>query len=491
MIPPPPALDFSILAPLGFVAAGAFLVLLGDGWLSRGAGPVLPWLVMICTAALGLALFTAVTAFAFGVSAPFNATHAMLRADAFSSGLSVVIGVVALLSVWLSMSHLAALRIEDGECYALLMLSVCGMLVSVLAIDMMTLFVGMELMSLPLYALAALDGRNARSGEAGLKFLVLGGLASAIALYGMALLYGATGVTSFEGVRSRFDPGSELALLGLGLVTAAFAMRFAAAPFHQWAPDVEEGAPTGVSAFLSVGVRVASVAAFLRFMALSLPVIGEELRLGVLALATASVGVGSLMALIQTRVKRLLAYAGVAQVGFVLIGVAVGTPNAWVAALFSLVAYALASLGALGLVGALAWGGRERESLDDLAGLGRTRPLLAGGMTLFVLSLAAFPGTAGFVGRFALLESAVNAGFVGLAGVSSIGGVVLLAAYLRLPVSFYLRRTTAAAPEPLDTFAGLALCVCVLGLLWLGWFPESGGAGLLAMLRPAVAALTP
>ena len=182
MIPPPPALDFSILAPLGFVAAGAFLVLLGDGWLSRGPGPVLPWLVMICTAALGLALFTAVTAFAFGGSAPFNATHAMLRADAFSSGLSVVIGVVALLSVWLSMSHLAALRIEDGECYALLMLSVCGMLVSVLAIDMMTLFVGLELMSLPLYALAALDGRSARSGEAGLKFLVLGGLASAIAL---------------------------------------------------------------------------------------------------------------------------------------------------------------------------------------------------------------------------------------------------------------------------------------------------------------------
>ena len=488
---PAATLDFSILAPLGFVAVGALLVLLGDAWLSRGTSPVMPWLVILCTASLGLALSTAVTTFALDTAAVFNVRHPMLRVDAFSSFVFVLVGLAALLSVWLSMSHLAALRIEEGEYYALLLLSVAGMFVAVAAIDLMTLFVGVELMCLPLYALAGFDGRSLRSSESGLKFAIMGVLGSAVGLYGMALLYGATGATSFAAIREGFDPDSPLALGGLALVIAGLAVRVAAVPFHQWAPDVEEGAPTAVSGFVSVGVRVTALAALARFGALALPDPLPDLRFVLGALAVGSIVVGTVMALIQTQVKRLLAYGGVAQGGYLLIAAAAGTPEALAALLFGLCAYVFANLGAFGLVAALAHGGREPERLDDYAGLARSRPATAASLTLFLLSLAAFPGTGGFVGRFQLFESALGSGLIGLVGVGALLSVALFGAYLRLPMIMYMREPVGGPPARVDTFAGLALVACAAAVLWLGWFPDLPGLDVARVVRVAAASLVP
>jgi len=485
------ALDFSILAPIGFVAIGAMLVLIGEIWLSRGGEYVTPWLVLVCSAALALSIFTAASTFGAGTTSVFNPDHAMLQVDPFSSFMTVLISVSALLSIWLSMSYLPALRIDHGEYYTLLMLSVVGMFVMVAAIDMMTLFIGLELMSLPIYTLAGFDRRNLRSNESGLKYFLTGGFASAVLLYGTALLYGATGATSFEGIRAGFDIASPLALSGLALVVAGLAFKVAAVPFHQWAPDVYEGAPTSVTAFVSVAVKAAAFAVWVRFLVLALPEIDADLRFVLGVLAGLSMVVGNGMALIQTNVKRMLGYSGIAHAGYMLLALVAATPEAWTALLFSLVAYGFMNLGAFGLVAAMARGGRERERIEDFAGIARSRPGVAALMTLFMLSLAGFPGTAGFMARFYLLESAVDAGLIWLALLGALTSVLAFSYYARLPVVMYMREAGEEPQGEIDTFAGIAIGGCAVGVLWLGLLPNSESIPVLDIVRSAAAGLAP
>jgi len=484
-------LDFSILAPIGFVSMGAMLVLLGEVWLSRGDSPVTPWLVLICTLALALAIFTAAAMFAAGAASVFNPAHAMLRVDPFSSFVFVVIAVGALLSIWLSMSYLPALDIDHGEYYALLMLSVVGMFVMVAAVDLITVYVGLELMSLPIYALSGFDRRSLRSNEAGLKYLLVGAFASAILLYGSALLYGATGATSFAGIRAGFDPASPLALSGLALLVVGFGFKVAAVPFHQWLPDVYEGAPTSVVAFMSVAVKAAGFAALARFLQLALPHGVGDLHVVIAWLAALTMLVGNLMAVIQTSVKRLLAYSSVAHAGYLLVAVAAATHEAWSAMLFYLAAYVFMNMGAFGLLAALAHGGRERERIEDFAGLARTRPGVAALMTLFMISLAGIPGTAGFMAKFHLFKAAVDADLIALAVLGVLMSAVSLYYYLRIVVVMYMREASDDIPADMDTFAGIALGCCAIGVLWLGLLPNHGVLRMLEMASRAAAGLVP
>lgn len=485
------ALDFSILAPIGFVAIGAMLVLIGEVWLSRGDEHVTPWLVLICSAALALSIFTAASTFSAGTTSVFNPAHAMLRVDPFSSFMIVVISLSALLSIWLSMSYLPALHIDHGEYYTLLMLSVVGMFVMVSAIDMMTVFIGLELMSLPIYALAGFDRRKLRSNESGLKYFLTGGFASAVLVYGAALLYGATGATSFAGIRAGFDAASPLALSGLSLVVGGLAFKIAAVPFHQWAPDVYEGAPTSVTAFVSVAVKAAAFAVLVRFLLLALPELGPDLRFVLGVLAGLSMLVGNVMALIQTNLKRMLGYSSIAHVGYMLVALVAATPEAWAALLFYLAAYLFMDLGAFGILAAMARGGRERERIEDFAGLARSRPGVAALMTLFMLSLAGVPGTAGFMARFYLLKSAVDADLVWLAVLGVLTSVLSVSYYVRLPVVMYMRESGEEMRGEIDTFAGIALAGCALGVLWLGLLPNHGSIPVLDVLRSAAAGLVP
>jgi len=496
----PSTLQPSVLAPVVWVGVGAMLVLLGEVFLTRAqAGAPREeaevrlgvTLAGLSTVALVVALYTAASSFFGGTHAAFNPARPMIQMDALSSFAIMVVGGGALLSVWLSITYLPALRINHGEYYALILLSTAGMFVMVAAVDMITVFMGLELMSIPIYALAGFDRRKLRSNESGLKYFLIGAFASAVALYGMALLYGATGHTAFAGIRAGFDPESPLAMAGLAMVLVGFAFKISSVPFHQWTPDVYEGAPTSVTAFMSVTVKAAAFVILLRFLGLSLPAetAGVETVLQVLAALT--MVVGNVMAVIQENVKRLLAYSSIAHAGYVLIGLVAGTIEAHAAVLFYLVAYLFMNLGAFAVVVAMARGGRECERLSDFDGVAQRRPALAALMTLFMVSLAGIPGTAGFLGKFYVFSAAVNAGHVGLAILGVLTSVVSLYYYLRLPVAMYMQEPGESESEAgeASTSEVVVLALCAAGVLVLGLFPNAALLPALDMASDAVATM--
>jgi len=281
-----PELDATAVGPLVAVSVGAMVVLLGEVFLSRAGtflgrkvtaayiGSVLAAVSMLF---LGIAAYMAIAHAAGGETRVFNPGHPMFRLDPFSSLMTALIVIAALLSCALSIAFLSELRINHGEYYALVLFSTAGMLLMVCAVDLLTVFVGLELMSIPLYVLAGFDRGKLRSNESALKYFLMGSFASAILLYGMALLYGASGGTSLATIRAGFDPASPLALVGLGLVIVGFAFKISSVPFHQWTPDVYEGAPAAVTAFMSVTVKLAAFATLLRVLALGFDPLGDVL----------------------------------------------------------------------------------------------------------------------------------------------------------------------------------------------------------------------
>jgi NADH-quinone oxidoreductase subunit N len=360
----------------------------------------------------------------------------------------------------------------------------------------MMAFLGIELMSIPIYVMAWFQRRALPSNESALKYFLVGSFASALLLYGMALLYGTTGSTDFAKIREGFEPGNALAMAGLALVIVGFAFKVSSVPFHQWTPDVYEGAPAAVTAYMSVTVKTAAFVALLRLMIEAIGTAQETVNelFGVLAALTMIVG--NVMAVIQTRVKRMLAYSSVAHAGYLLIGFAAATGEAYAAVLFYLLVYAIMNLGAFAVVVVLAKQGEDRDSFDDFAGLARTRPGLAVLMTLFLLSLAGIPGTAGFIGKFVLFGAAVKDGLVGLTILAVMTSLVSVYYYLRLPVVMWMRDPDPGK-EPGDdvlTLEGFVLAVCAVLVLFLGLFPNwaprmMGGMGLLEWARQSVAML--
>ena len=488
------AYDFSVLAPVGFVAIGAMFVLMLEVVLSRksASGEIQRTLSStrmeivlagVASFALLLAIYTAMDLFAKGGRAFFFAANPMLNFDPLSTFAIVLLALAALLSVWLSITFLPALHINHGEYYALLLLSTVGMFVLVSSVNFMVLFLGLELMSIPIYALVGFDRSRLRSNEAALKYFLTGAFASAVLLYGMALLYGATGEISFDGVREGFEAGGSLAVAGLALVIVGFGFKIAAVPFHQWAPDVYEGAPATVTAFMAVAVKAAAFVILLRFLAFALPDESAALKNLLWILALLTIVVGNVMAVIQTNVKRMLAYSSVAHAGYLLVGLTAGTPEASAAILFYLAAYLFMNLGAFGVVVALARGGKECENIDDFAGLAARKPGMAALMALFMFSLAGMPGTAGFMAKFYLFSAAVEAGLVPLVIVAVLACVVSVFYYLRLPVAMYMREPTEEEPGETSSSELTVLAVCAVAVLFLGFFPNSDiGNGALRLL---------
>ena len=486
-----PALEWGALAGPLLLACGALVVLLAEVFLSErrtllGRPVTSPFvgsvLVLVSVSVLLLAALGAAEAFSSGAIRTFNAADPMLRFDRLAHYCIVLIAVASLLSVFLSKGYLEVLRIDHGEYYALLLLATCGMVLLVAATDMVLVFLALELTSIPIYVLAGFDRRRLRSNESALKYFLVGSFASAILLYGMALLYGATGHTDFDGIRVAIG-GDRLSLLGLGFVLVGFGFKVAAVPFHQWAPDVYEGAPTPVTAWMSVAVKVAAFAALLRM--LSGPFAGLEASTGdVLAgLAVLSMVLGNLLAVVQDGVKRMLAYSSIGHAGFLLLGLVAATPDAGSAVLFYLLAYAFTNLGAFGVVVALAARGEDRDRLEDFAGLASTRPVLAALLTLFLLSLAGIPGTVGFIAKFQLFLAAVRAGHVGLVVVAVLASAISIYFYLRVPVAMYMRAPERGDDRPLASGEALALGVCALVVLILGVFPNGPPGAALDWMR--------
>jgi NADH-quinone oxidoreductase subunit N len=355
-------------------------------------------------------------------------------------------------------------------------------------------------MSIPLYVLAGFDRRNLRSNESAFKYFLIGSFASAILLYGMALVYGVTGALDFAGIREGFPPGNPIGIVGLALLVVGFAFKVAAVPFHQWAPDVYEGAPTSVTAFMAITVKVAAFAALLRMLVEAFAPVAASLADLFWVLAVLTILVGNVMALIQTSLKRLLAYSSVAHAGYLLIGFATGTIEGYAAVLFYLLVYVFMNLGAFAVLVALSQDGKDCDTFDDLAGVAKQSPGRAALLTLFALSLAGIPGTAGFVAKFYLFKSAVAAGQTVLAILGVLGSAISVYYYLRIPVQMYMaepaqsERGAEVERRMASTGELLVLGVCALVVLFLGFFPSHapgifGGIRALEWARSSVAVL--
>jgi NADH-quinone oxidoreductase subunit N len=309
-------------------------------------------------------------------------------------------------------------------------------------------------------------------------------------LYGMALVYGATGSTSFEAIRLAFDAPSPLALVGAGLVIVGFAFKISSVPFHQWTPDVYEGSPSAVTAFMSVTVKTAAFAALLRMLALAFGPLGDAFQDVLWVLAALTVAVGNVMALIQDNVKRLLAYSSIAHAGYILIGFVAGTSDGYIAVLFYLIVYTFMNLGAFGVVVALAQHGQDCERVESFAGLARRRPGLAALMALFMISLAGIPGTAGFIAKFTIFAAAVKADVIWLTILGVLMSVVSVYYYLRIPVLMYMREPGEESPRmEISSGEALVLGLCALAILWLGILPNGGSFPLVDWARQSVGLL--
>ena len=437
MTPKGPTIDWEALSPLLALTGGACLVLmvglLRSGFVRRHVVPGLTVVALLATAGLGV--------WQWGVNTEI--IERSLAIDDLTLALTMVFcggGVAAVLLSWRSR---AVFEAGEGEYYALLLSSILGMVVLVAAQNLVVLFLGFELLSIPLYVLCATHMRREASLESGLKYLIVGSVGSATLLYGLALVYGATGATDYAEIAAAVAP-DVLLYTGIALVVAGLAFKASVAPFHQWTPDVYEGAPTAVTGFMAVATKAAAFGVMLRFFDVALIDAATTWGPGLAALALITIVVGNVGAIGQSSLKRMLAYSSIAQAGYMLAGVVVSTRLGVQATVFYLIAYTVMNLAAFAVIVA-----RERETglgddISSLYGLGADRPLLAWPMTIAMLALAGIPATAGFFGKLYLIEASVNNDYGWLAVAIVIGSAISLVYYLRVIAAVWMRSPSEA-----------------------------------------------
>ncbi len=432
-----PPVNFAGLSPLIALLGGAAVVLLVGLLRSRRVREQLvPALALV---ALGAAAGLTIWQWNEGKSILSGA----LRIDDLALMLNLILIAGGAATVLLAWRSLASKEAGHGEFHALLLTSIAGMSLLAAAQNMVALFIGLELLSIPLYVLCATEMKREHSLESGLKYLIIGSVGSATLLYGIALIYGATGATDFGAIAAAITSNglstNVLLLTGIALSVAGLAFKASVAPFHQWTPDVYEGAPTPVTAFMAVATKVAALGVFLRFFDVALIEAQSSWGPAVAALAAITIVVGNVGALGQSSLKRMLAYSSVAQAGYMLAGVVVATQLGVRATVFYLAVYLFMNMAAFAVIVA-----RERttdlgDSTRALAGLGREQPWLAWPMTLAMLGLAGIPATAGFMGKFYLIDAAVSGGYTWLGIVIVIGSMISLGYYLPVIAAMWMR----------------------------------------------------
>ena len=469
-----PFLNFPALYPQIIVVVTAFVIMIVD--LIFKDKRIVGYVSLI-----GL-IMAAVTSFMmFGAgSAPTFQNVAV--SDGYTLVLNLIFITTAFLSILLSMSYLQGKDMQRGEYYALLLFATAGMMLMGAATDLMVVFLGLEIMSIALYILAAFNRRQLGSGEAGMKYFVLGAFASAFFLYGVALLYGATGSTNlhvigqwFAGASTTNDP---LALVGLGLLLVGFAFKVSAVPFQWWTPDVYHGAPTSVTAFMSVGAKAAGFAALIRLLMISFgTTFFVDWQIAVAILAVITMTGGNIAALAQKDVKRMLAYSSIAHAGYILVGVAAGTMIGVNGVLFYLMAYAFMNIGAFAVIAVIERRDEIGSVISDYAGLATRKPLLAVAMALFMFSLTGIPPFVGFWGKLYVFRAAVEANLSWLAVVGMVNSAISAFYYLGVVVQMYMRsgQDVGDAAEPAPIRLGgpitVALAIAAIITLVLGLWP--------------------
>lgn len=457
-----PQVDLRIILPEITVGIAVAVVMVWAAFLPRDRQRLLRWVSGIALLLALLEIFVVSGGAAFG---------GMYVRDALTKSLQIIVMLTAILAVWMSGAYMERTRLETGEYYALLLSAALGALLMAASADLLLLFLGLETLSIPLYVLAAIARGDLRSQEAGMKYFLLGAFSTVFFLYGLALIFGGAGSTSLARVASAAGTGSPLVLAGIGLVTIGLAFKAAVVPFHAWAPDVYEGAPLPVAAYMSVIAKVGAFAAMIRVFVLALPggVVPWGTALAVLSMMT--MVLGNVAALLQNNLKRLLAYSSIAHAGFMLTGIIAANRAGTSAVVFYLLVYTTMTLGAFGVLLGLTRRGEEADDISDLTGLAWRSPALAGAMTLFMVSLAGLPPTAGFFAKLYVFSAVLDAGYVAVVIVAVLTSVVSAYYYLRVAYTMFIGQ-----PSPDVEFVGgrwvsTAIIVMAAGVLLMGIVP--------------------
>jgi NADH-quinone oxidoreductase subunit N len=465
--------------------------------------PVIPEILMACLAlavmmldlaikrkgitAL-LAIITAVFVGASMLSSSGQAFSGMFISDGYSFFFKLIFLISLVLSVLISVRYIKIEKVDFGEYYSLMLFSTLGMMIMASAGDIIVLYLGLELMALSVYVLAGFLRHDTRSNEAALKYFLLGAFASAFLLYGTSMIYGLTGTTNLKAIAQflaakggSHDPAVMLSVM---LFVVAFGFKIAAAPFHMWAPDVYEGAPTSITAFMSVGPKAAGFAVFGRVFLLAFGNVQMEWAGIVIPIVILTMAVGNIIAIAQTNIKRMLAYSSIAHAGYALIGIVVGGPDGIASMMNYLFIYAFMNLGAFAIVILLRTEGFKGEAISDYEGLAKSHPLAAALMLIFMFSLTGIPPTAGFWGKFYLFMAAVNAGYTWLAIVAVLFSAISAYFYLRIVMYMYMKEPKTEIALSTSASTGIALAVTVVAVLLIGVLPS----GVIDMARAAVMA---
>ena len=445
-----PHVDYSGIAPIIALTAGICVVLLA-GVFDRTKRAV-PSLTLAVLAVTALRLIIS-----WGDRE--DLVSGALRLDELAIAVGLIVVAAAAFTVLLSVGEPAVEQAGMGEYHTLLLGSVLGMVLLASAQNLISFFVALEMLSIPLYILCATNLRRERSLESGLKYLIIGSLGSATLLYGLAFIYGGSGSTDFTGIAQGIGKegvlGDPLVLMGIALAATGLAFKISIAPFHQWTPDVYEGAPTPVTSFMAVATKAAAFAVFVRFFDVALAPESGDWDVALAVLAAVSIAIGNVGALNQSSLKRMLGYSGIAQAGYMLGGLVVASEAGVNALVFYLAAYTLMNMAAFAVIVA-----RERETpysddIKSVEGLGRERPWLAWPLTISMLGLAGLPATSGFMGKLFLIEALVDGDYTWLGGAIAIGTMVSLVYYLRVVAAMWMQPAAIARPtEEMPAIAG-------------------------------------
>ena len=489
-----PDINLTLIAPELIIGVAGVLVMMVDAFARRGQRWLTGTLSIAALLASGAASIWLWLAWP-GARTAFNG---MIVLDELRLSFTLIFVIVSVLTVLIAAVWIDIEKLPAGEFHALLLFATCGMMLMASAGDLVIVFLGLEILSIATYVLAGFRRTDVRSNESSLKYFILGSFASAFLLYGIALIYGATmtetlpGTTNIAAIAGRLNQSlyPPLLLAGAAMLLVGFGFKIATAPFHVWTPDVYEGAPTPVTAFMAAGPKAAGFASFMRVFLYGFPIAtaaastagyAHKSWLGALAImAVLTMTVGNIVAIVQNNVKRMLAYSSIAHAGYALVGfVAAGAatdPEQRSAALtsvaFYLLTYTVMNMGAFAIVTLIARGNDRHTEVEDYNGLGSLSPVLAFSLSLFMLSLLGMPVTAGFMGKLMVFSSALRQGYIWLVVIGVLNSAVSAYYYLRLIIVMFFRERTAPWDAPrVPASVALALVITIVGVLYLGLFP--------------------
>ena len=465
-----PAINLAVIAPEVILSLFAMALLLINVFVK---GESKAYLGYLSIAGIAVALFSTVS----GWGCPAEGFSGTVVQDNFGIFFKVIFLISAAMSILITDRYIEREGCNHGEIYPLILFSTVGMMFMASGTDMMTVFLGLELLSVSLYVLAGFNRDSLKSNESGLKYFLLGSFATGFLVYGMALIYGATGSTKLVKIagyiaQTGLNSSNLMLLAGMLLMAVGFSFKIAAAPFHMWTPDVYEGAPTPMTAFMSVGPKAAGFAAFLRVFLVALPALKVEWTWVLWVLAVLTMTVGNITALYQQNIKRMLAYSSIAHAGYILVGFVAGNSVGTAGIMFYLLSYAFMNIGAFAIIILVGKKGEENNNIADYAGFGYKHPILGVAMCIFLFSLAGIPPASGFIGKFYLFSGAIQAGYVWLAIIGVLNSAASVYFYLRVMVFMYFK-------DPTEEFSWvklspafiICLLIAVAGVLVPGVLP--------------------